>query len=135
MAKVTVFNDSKIATVFSFLGYLCMPCGVYLLFEEELDKSVGIIVIAVGFALKILAFFLDKFVSWIKSKRAAQKNQTKSEGVSGASNNSQEQAKARAALEEFVKYKELLSKGTITREEYEAKTRELFKDYAKPKQQ
>ena len=30
---------------------------------------------------------------------------------------------------------ELFSKGSITREEYDAKTSELFKDYVKPKKQ
>ena len=49
------------------------------------------------------------------------------------SDNSQEKAKARAALYEFVKYEELLSKGSITREEFKSKTGELFKDYVKTK--
>ena len=95
--------------------------------------KIGIIILAISFALKILAFYLDKFVGRIKSKRAAKKNQIKSEGASSASGNSQEKAKAQAALEEFAKYQKLLSEGTITREEFEAKSAELFKDYVKTK--
>ncbi|MBQ2815900.1 MAG: hypothetical protein IJE65_04455 [Clostridia bacterium] len=133
MAKVSVFENSKFATVLSFLGYLCMPIGVYCLFEDGLDKSVGIIIIAAGFALKILSILVNRWKEKRLAKRAAKKNQIKSEGVSGASVNSEEKAKARASLDEFVKYKELLSKGTITREEFEAKTGELFKDYVKTK--
>ena len=135
MAKIDVYENSKFATFLSALGWMGMAIGSYAFFNEELGWKIGIIILAISFALKILAYYLDRFVGRIKSKKAAKKNQTKNEGVSSASGNSQEQAKAQAALVEFVKYKELLSKGTITREEYEAKTRELFKDYAKPKQQ
>jgi hypothetical protein len=78
-------------------------------------------------------FLLNKFVGLIKSKWVAKKSQIKNEDVSSASDNSQEKAKARAALYEFVKYKELLSKGSITREEFKSKTGELFKDYVKTK--
>lgn len=135
MAKIDVYENSKFATVLSALGWLAIIAGSYSCFNEELGWKIGVILLVIAFALKMLAFFLDKFVGWMKSKRAAKKNQIKGEGVSSASGNSQEKAKAQAALVEFVKYKELLSKGTITREEFEAKTGELFKDYIKPKQQ
>ena len=135
MAKIDVYENCKFATFLSALGWMVMAIGFYACFNEELGWKIGIIILAISFALKMLAFFLDKFVGRMKSKRAAKKNQIKSEGASSASGNSQEKAKAQAALVEFVKYKELLSKGTITREEFEAKTGELFKDYVKPKQQ
>ena len=133
MAKIDVYENSKFATFLSALGWIGMPCGTYCIFNEELGIGVGVIILAIAVALKFLAFFLDRFVGRIKSKKAAKKNQIKNEGVSSASGNSQEKAKAQAALYEFVKYKELLSKGTITREEFEAKTGELFKDYVKTK--
>ena len=136
MAKIDVYENSKFATFLSALGWLGMPIGTYCIFNDEgLGVGVGVVIVAIAVALKFFAFFLDRFVGRIKSKRAAKKNQIKSEGASSASGNSQEKAKAQAALVEFVKYKELLSKGTITREEFEAKTGELFKDYVKPKQQ
>ena len=135
MAKIDVYEHSKFATFLSALGWIGMPIGTYSIFNEELGVGIGVIILAISVALKFLAFFLDRFVGRIKSKRAAKKNQIKSEGVSSNSDNSQEKAKAQAALAEFVKYKELLSKGAITREEFEAKTGEIFKDYVKPKQQ
>lgn len=135
MAKIDVYDNSKFATFLSALGWIGIPIGTYSCFNEEIGWKIGVIILAIAFVLKMLAFYLDKFVGKIKSKRAAKKNQIKNESVSSASGNSQEKAKAQAALEEFVKYNELLSKGTITREEFEAKTGELFKDYVKPKQQ
>ena len=135
MAKIDVYENSKFATFLSALGWMGMAIGSYACFNEELGWKIGIIILAISFALKILAYYLDRFVGRIKSKKAAKKNQMKNEGVSSASGNSQEQAKAQAALCEFVKYKELFSKGSITREEFDAKTSELFKDYVKPKQQ
>ena len=77
MAKVTVYDNSKLATVLSFLGYLCMPIGVYLLFEEGLDKSVGIITIAVGFALKMLSNLVDRLKRKWLAKRETKKKQDK----------------------------------------------------------
>ena len=135
MAKIDVYENCKFATFLSALGWMGMAIGFYACFNEELGWKIGIIILAISFALKILAYYLDRFVGRIKSKKAAKKNQMKNEGVSSASGNSQEHAKAQAALREFVKYKELFSKGSITREEFDAKTSELFKDYVKPKQQ
>ena len=137
MAKIDVYENSKFATFLSALGWLGMPVGVYCIFnkEEGLGVGVGVIILAIAVALKFLAYFLDRFVGRIKGKKAAKKNKIKNEGVSSDSGDSQEQAKAQAALCEFVKYKELFSKGSITREEYDAKTSELFKDYVKPKKQ
>ena len=133
MAKIDVYDNSKFATFISVLGWIAMIAGFYYCFNEESGWKIGIILLVIAFALKMLAFFLDRFVGRMKSKRAAKKKQIKGEGVSSASDNSQEKAKAQAALVEFVKYKELFSKGTITREEFDAKTRELFKDYVKTK--
>ena len=76
MAKVTVYDNSKLATVLSFLGYLCAPIGVYLLFEDGLDKSVGIITLAVGFALKILSNLINRWKEkWLAKRREAKKDQ------------------------------------------------------------
>ena len=133
MAKIDVYDNCKFATFLSALGWMGMAIGSYACFNEELGWKIGIIILAISFALKMLAFFLDKFVGRMKSKRAAKKNQIKSEGASSASGNSQENTKAGAMLDEFVKYKESLSNGTITQEEFEAKTSELFKDYVKTK--
>lgn len=71
MAKVTTYKNSKFATFLSFLGYMGIVLGVYSLFEEELGVSVGIISLAIGFALKLLAGFISKK----KSEREAKKNQ------------------------------------------------------------
>ena len=134
MAKIDVYDNSKFATFLSSLGWLGMPIGAYCIFDDEgLGVGVGIIIMAIAVALKFLAFFLDRFVGRIKSKRASKKKQIKNEVVSSAPDNSQEKAKAQAALEEFAKYQKLLSEGTITREEFEAKSAELFKDYVKTK--
>ena len=73
MAKVTVYANSKFATVLSFLGYLCIPIGVYSLFVDEFDKSVGIIILAVGFALKMLAVLINRW----KEKRLAKRKEAK----------------------------------------------------------
>lgn len=78
MAKVTVYANSKFATVLSFLGYLCIPVGVYFLFEDGLDKSVGIITIAVGFVLKMLSALINRWKEkWLARRREAKKNQGK----------------------------------------------------------
>ena len=71
MAKVTTYNNSKLATFFSFLGYIGIVLGVYSFFEEELGLVVGIVSPAIGFALKLLAGFISKK----KSEREAKKNQ------------------------------------------------------------
>ena len=70
MAKVTTYENSKLATVCSFLGYMAIVLGVYCLFEDEFDIAVGIIVIVIGFALK----FLAEFISKMKRKKEARKN-------------------------------------------------------------
>lgn len=71
MAKVTTYKNSKFATFLSFLGYLAIVLGVYSLFQEEIGATVGIILLVVGFALKLLAGFISKK----KSEREAKKNQ------------------------------------------------------------
>ena len=58
MAKVTVYNNSKFATVLSFLGYLMMVCGIYCLFNDL--AGAGVIVLVLGFGLKLLAGFISK---------------------------------------------------------------------------
>ena len=76
MAKVTVYANSKFATVLSFLGYLCAPIGVYSLFEDGLDKSVGIIILAVGFALKMLSVLINRWKEkWLAKRKEAKKDQ------------------------------------------------------------
>ena len=76
MSKVTVYANSKFATVLSFLGYLCAPIGVYCLFEDGLDKSVGIIILAVGLALKILSNLVNRWKEkWLAKRREAKKDQ------------------------------------------------------------
>ena len=71
MAKVTVYKNSKLATVFSFLGYIGIVLGVYSLFQEEFGISVGIVALAIGFALKLLAGFISKK----KNEKEAKRNQ------------------------------------------------------------
>lgn len=71
MAKVTTYKNSKFATFCSFLGYLAIVLGAYSLFQEDLGIGVGIILLVIGFALKLLA----GFISQKKSEREAKKNQ------------------------------------------------------------
>lgn len=71
MAKVTVYKNSKLATVFSFLGYIGIVLGVYSLFQEEFGISVGIVALAIGFTLKLLAGFISKK----KNEKEAKRNQ------------------------------------------------------------
>lgn len=69
MAKVTVYKNSKLATVCSFLGYLLMVIGIYLMFNEE--AGAGAAVMAVGIAFKLLAGFISKK----KAQKEAKNNQ------------------------------------------------------------
>lgn len=71
MAKVTTYKNSKLATLSSFLGYIAILLGVYSFFEEEFGIGVGIISLAIGFALKLLAGFISKK----KSEKESKKNQ------------------------------------------------------------
>lgn len=71
MAKVTVYKNSKFSTILSFLGYMGIVLGVYSCFNDELGIKVGIISLAIGFALKLLA----GFISQKKSQREAKKKQ------------------------------------------------------------
>ncbi len=71
MAKVTTYANSKFATFCSFLGYIAIVLGAYSCFEEELGVSVGIVALAIGFALKLLAGFISKK----KSEKEAKRNQ------------------------------------------------------------
>ncbi len=71
MAKVTVYKNSKFATVISFLGYVGIVLGIYSFFKEDLGVVVGIIALVIGLALKILAAFIGKK----KTKKDAEKNQ------------------------------------------------------------
>ena len=71
MAKVTTYKNSKLATVFSFLGYIGIVLGVYSLFQEEFGISVGIVALAIGIALKLLAGFISKK----KIEKEAKRNQ------------------------------------------------------------
>ena len=71
MAKVTTYKNSKLATFCSFLGYIAIVLGVYSFFEEEFGISVGIVALAIGFALKLLAGFISKK----KSEKEAKRNQ------------------------------------------------------------
>ncbi len=72
MAKVTTYKNSKLATTCSFLGYLAILLGVYSCFEEEFGIGVGIVALAIGFALKLLAGFISKK----KSEKDDKKNQS-----------------------------------------------------------
>lgn len=60
MAKVTTYDNSKLATCFSFLGYMGIILGVYCCFEDEIGIGIGIVIVAIGFALKLLAGFINK---------------------------------------------------------------------------
>ena len=69
MAKVTTYENSKFATCLSFLGYMGIVLGAYSFFEEELGISVGIISLAIGVALKLLAGFISKKKSEKEAKQ------------------------------------------------------------------
>lgn len=71
MAKVTTYKNSKFATFCSFLGYIAIVLGVYSFFEEEFGIGVGIVALAIGFALKLLAGFISKK----KSEKEAKQDQ------------------------------------------------------------
>lgn len=71
MAKVTTYSNSKFATFLSILGYIAIVFGVYAIFHEDLEAVVGIIGLAVGIGLKVLA----SFISHKKSEREAKKKQ------------------------------------------------------------
>lgn len=69
MAKVTTYKNSKFATFCSALGYLLIAAGVYLLFNNE--PGVGVVLMVLGFGLKVLA----GFISQKKSEADAKRNQ------------------------------------------------------------
>ena len=73
MAKVTTYENSKFATFLSFLGYLGIVLGVYCLFEDDFEISVGIIMLVISFALK----FLANLIGNRKAKKKAQNSQAK----------------------------------------------------------
>ena len=77
MAKIDVYEDSKLATFISALGWLAIIFGSYSCFNEELGVSYGIPGLAAGFCLKILAFYVNRFVSKLKRKRREKKNAAK----------------------------------------------------------
>ena len=58
MAKVTTYKNSKFASFLSILGYIAIVAGVYCLFNDE--AVAGVIVLVIGFALKLLAGFISK---------------------------------------------------------------------------
>ena len=58
MAKITVYKNSKFATVLSFISYLTIAGGVYAVFEDE--PVGGIIAIVIGIAIKVLAAVISK---------------------------------------------------------------------------
>lgn len=67
MAKVTTYKNSKLATVVSVIGYLCIVGGVYALFNDE--PVAGIIVVVLGIGFKVLA----AYISQKKKERDAKK--------------------------------------------------------------
>ena len=69
MARVTTYKNSKLASFFSILGYLFIVGGVYCCFNDELVA--GIVVLVLGFGLKLLAAFISKK----KSEKAAKRSQ------------------------------------------------------------
>lgn len=69
MAKVTTYNNSKLANVFSVMGYFLIVGGVYLCFHDEIGIGAGLLGVAVVF--KILAALISK----LKAKKEAKKNQ------------------------------------------------------------
>lgn len=60
MAKVTTYKNSRLATFCSFLGYIVILLGVYAFFEEAFGIVVGIVALAIGIALKLLAGFISQ---------------------------------------------------------------------------
>lgn len=69
MAKVTVYKNSKLATVFSFLGYLVILIGFYCAFNDEI--AIGVVLVIAGILLKVLA----SFISEKKKAKDAKQNQ------------------------------------------------------------
>ena len=70
MAKVTTYKNSKFASFLSILGYLVIVGGIYAIFNDE--PTGGIIALAIGIALKLLAGFISKK----KSEKDAKKSQS-----------------------------------------------------------
>ena len=69
MARVTVYKNSKFASFLSILGYLFIVAGIYCIFNDE--PGAGVVVLAIGFGLKLLAAYVSKK----KSEKEAKKNQ------------------------------------------------------------
>jgi len=66
-----IHKTKKLATFFSFLGYIGIVLGVYSFFEDRVGIGVRIICLAIGVALKLLAGFVSKK----KSGKETKKNQ------------------------------------------------------------
>lgn len=78
MAKIDVYDSSKLATFISALGWIGLGFGSYACFNEELGFDIGIIALAISFALKMLAFIINKIKEkWDAKKREAKKKQDK----------------------------------------------------------
>ena len=58
MAKVTVYKNSKLATVCNVIGYLMIVGGIYCLFNDE--PVAGVIVLVLGIGMKLLSAFISK---------------------------------------------------------------------------
>ena len=68
MAAVITYQNSKLASFFSIVGYLCIACGVYALFSDE--ALIGIISIVLGFGFKFLAAYTSKRKRMKDAKRS-----------------------------------------------------------------
>lgn len=75
MAKFDRYKDSTIAALLSAIGYLAIGFGVYACANEDFGFEVGGVALAIGFGLKLAAFFLNKLVGMIKRKVSAKKKQ------------------------------------------------------------
>ena len=68
MAKFTMYKNSKLASVCSFIGYMLIIAGVYFAFNDYVGPGIIMLVIAIGF--KVLA----SFISRMKAAKEAKKN-------------------------------------------------------------
>ena len=58
MPRIKTYKNSKLASTFSFLGYIVIAGGIYAIANDE--PLGGVIALVIGIALKFLASFISK---------------------------------------------------------------------------
>ena len=67
MARITIYKNSILATLLSFLSYFAVVMGIMLAFDSEILG--GILMVAVGIGIMALAAWVNSratFRKWIK---------------------------------------------------------------------